>query len=128
MALVHYLYVGHFIPEEGFVRIKDHRIVARRPLNVEVVAKLLRKYPGDTASPEALPEEWGMSVLPDYLVCYVWSPRDALEFAADYAEQEGAIIVNMGSFLLMTPDQLRQWAAFSAASAAPVESGGRASA
>ncbi len=121
MALVHYLYIGHFIPEEGFVRIQDHRLVATRPLNMEVVAMLLSKYLGDRASPETLAEEWGMSIFPDYIVCYVWSPRAALEFAADYAEQQGATIVNMGSFLLMTPEQLRQSAAFNPPSAAPLE-------
>jgi hypothetical protein len=121
MALVHYLYIGHFIPEEGFVRIQDHRLVAARPLNMEVVDTLLRKYLGEKASTETLAEEWGMSIFPDYIVCYAWSPRPALEFAADYAEQQGATIVNMGSFLLMTPEQLRQAAAFNPPSAAAVK-------
>ncbi len=121
MALVHYLYVGHFIPEGGLVRMKDHRPFAARPINQGVVNVLLRKYLGDAASPERLPEEWGISIFPDYLVCYAWSPPTALQFAADYAEQEGALIVDMGSFSLVAPKQLRQ-----VASVAGLEVGARA--
>src|SRR5271154_3157959 len=49
MALVHYLYVGHFIPEGGLVRSQDHRLCTTRPLNGELVTRLLRKYLGDQA-------------------------------------------------------------------------------
>ena len=54
MALVHYLYIGHFIPEEGFVRIQDHRLVAAQPLNMEMVDMLLSKYLGHRPSSETL--------------------------------------------------------------------------
>jgi hypothetical protein len=128
MALVHYLYVGHFIPEGGLVRYREHRPCTTRPLNTELVTGLLRKYLGDQAAPETLPEEWGMSIFPDYIVCYVWSPRAALQFAADYADQEGATIVDMGSFSLMTPAQLRQSATCKPASVAGPETGARAGA
>lgn len=121
MALVHYLYIGHFIPEDGLVRIQDHRFVAARPLDMNVVSILLSKYLGDKASPETLPEEWGMSIFPDYIVCYAGSPQAALEFVADYAEQQGATIVNMGSFLLMTPEQLRHSAGFNQPSVSSVK-------
>ena len=32
MALVHYLYIGHFIPEQGYVRFQDHKPAVTRPL------------------------------------------------------------------------------------------------
>lgn len=114
MAMIHYLYIGHFIPEEGFARFKDNQPIAAHPINKVAAAGLLMKYLGNAASLEAIPEEWAMSVLTDYLVCVLGSPSPALEFAAEYAEHEGAMIVDMGSFSLMTPDQLRQWAGLNA--------------
>jgi|SRR5581483_5745673 len=112
MALVHYLYVGHFIPEQGYVRFEDHQPVVSRPINRPAAVKLLRNYLGDAANPDQLPEHWAMSIMPDYVVCdHLGSPPAALQFAADYAQQEGATIIDMGSFSLMTPEQLRQSAA-----------------
>jgi hypothetical protein len=112
MALVHYLYIGHFIPEEGYVRFQGHKPVVTCPINMPTVARLLKNYLGDSANPEALPDHWAMSILPDYIVCdHLGSPAAALRFAADYAQQEGATIIDMGSFSLMTPEQLRQSAA-----------------
>jgi hypothetical protein len=35
----------------------------------------------------------------------------SVAFAADYAQQEGATIIDMGSFSLIAPEQLRQVAA-----------------
>jgi hypothetical protein len=102
------LYVGHFVPDDGLVRFQDHRPFATRPINVEKVARLLKNYLGEAASPDNLPEGWGMSILPEYIICYVNSPRPALEFAAEYAEREGATILDLGSFSLLTSEQLRQ--------------------
>jgi hypothetical protein len=108
MAMIHYLYTGHFIPHEGFVRFDANQFVADRTIDSKVVANLLKKYLGDAASPESLPEHWGMSILPDHIVCFESSPRPALEFIADYAQETEAMIVDMGSFSLKTPDQLRE--------------------
>ncbi|HEV3444360.1 MAG TPA: hypothetical protein VG099_06940 [Gemmataceae bacterium] len=111
MALIHYLYIGHFIPEGGLVRFQDHRPVATRPINLETVSRLLNKWLGETPSPEKLAKEWGMSIFPDYIVCHYSGPPLALEIAAEYAECEGAIILDLGSFSLLTPEELRQSAA-----------------
>lgn len=109
MALVHYLYIGHFIPEQGYVRFQDHKPAVARPLEMPAVLRLLRKHLGDSANPEQLPDDWAMSILPEYIVCnYYGSAASALRFAADYAQQEGATILDVGSFSLMTPEQLRQ--------------------
>src|ERR1700681_1289573 len=98
MALVHYLYVGHFVPEEGFVRcFEGCQLFAARPVNMATVTLLLRKSLGPAATPADIPKEWGMSIMPDHIVCYPYgSPRVALDFAADYAEHEKATIVDMG--------------------------------
>jgi hypothetical protein len=109
MALVHYLYIGHFIPEQGYVRFQGHKPAVMRPINKPTVDGLLKKYLGESANLDALPEQWAMSILPDYVVCdRLASPAAALSFAADYASQEGATILDMGAFSLMTPEQLRQ--------------------
>lgn len=109
MALVHYLYIGHFIPEQEYVRFQDHKPAVTRPLDMPTVLRLLRKYLGDRANCEELPDDWAMSILPEYIVCnHYGSAAPALQFAADYAQQEGATILDLGSFSLMTPEQLRQ--------------------
>jgi hypothetical protein len=115
VALIHYLYIGHFIPEDGLVRFQDHRPYAACPINIEAVARLLKKHLGETAAANDLPERWGISILPEYIVCNVGAPRPALEFAAEYAEREQAIILDLGSYSLMTPEQLRQSAALNPA-------------
>src|SRR5437870_2423542 len=98
MALVHYLYIGHFIPEQGYVRFQDHKPAVTRPIDLLTVARLLRKYLGDTANSEKLPDHWAMSILPDYIVAdHLGSPAAALQFAADYAQEAGATIIDMGS-------------------------------
>ena len=112
MALVHHLYIGHFIPEQGYVRFQAHQPAVTHPIDVLAVRKLLRNYLGDNASPSTLPDQWAMSILPDYIVCdHYGSPAAALQFAADYARQEGATIIDMGSFSLIPPEQLRSEAA-----------------
>ena len=109
MALIHYLYIGHFIPEQGFVRFQDHKPAVTRPIEMPTVVRLLRKYLGDSANPEELPDDWAMSILPDYIVCdHLGSSAKALQLVAEYAQQEGATILDQGSFSLMTPEELRQ--------------------
>ena len=102
MALVHYLYVGHFVPEMGYVKCNGHSFVTERPIDTEAVAALLKNK-------DAFPAEWGMSLLENYIVCdYYGAPPDALQFVADYAEQQGATIVDLGSFTLVAPARLRE--------------------
>ena len=114
MAMIHYLYVGHFIRQDGFVRFDNGQIVTMCPIDLRNVNRLLKNYVGEGATLESLPMAWGMSIEPNYIVCFASSPHCALEFAADYAADTGAIIVDMGGFKLMTPEQLRQWPQISA--------------
>ena len=109
MALIHYLYIGHFIPEEGYIRFLDNKPAVTRPIDMSRLTVLLRNYLGANVTPDDLPATWAMSILPEYIVCnYYGSPIEALRFVADYAQQEGAMILDQGSFTLLTPDQVRQ--------------------
>lgn len=129
MSLVHNLYVGHFIPEKGYVRFQGHKPAVTRCIDRATATALLKKYLGDRIDLEELSSLWGMSILPDYpdyIVCdYLGSPAEALRFAADYAEQTGAILLNLGSFSLMNPAQVRESANVRAASLAGVETATR---
>jgi hypothetical protein len=129
MALVHYLYIGHFIPEQGYVRFQGHKPVVTRPIDMAAVTALLKKYLGDTITPNELPDLWATSVLPDYIVCdLLGSPAEALRFAAEYAEQTGGVLLNLGSFSLMTPAQVRESATVRTASTSGVAAGARSGA
>jgi hypothetical protein len=109
MAMVHYLYVGHFVPEDGYVRFQGHEPTVARPINMQSVAALLSRYLGEAVGLEDIPARWGMSILPSRIVCdLIHSPAEALRFAADYAEQEGALLLDQGAFSLLTPEQVRQ--------------------
>ncbi len=108
MALVHHLYTGHFVPEQGYVRFQGHQPVVTRPINMATVGRLLKSYLGGSATPDALPEQWAMSILPDYIVCDRNAPPEALRFVADYAQQQGATLLDLGSFSLVAPEQLRE--------------------
>lgn len=112
MALVHYLYVGHFIPEDGYVRYQGHEPVVTRAIDMATVNSLLKKNLGDVASSKDIPDLWAMSILPGYIVCDLFgSPAAALVFAAEYAERTGALMLNLCSFSLITPAQVRGSAA-----------------
>lgn len=126
MALVHYLYIGHFVPEKGYVRFQGHKPVVTRPIDPAMAATLLKKYLGDIPTPQELSDLWAMSILPDYMVCdFLGSPAETLRFAADYAEQTGATILNLGAFSPMTPAQVRESASVRPASTPGVESAAR---
>jgi hypothetical protein len=129
MALVHYLYIGHFIPEQGYVRFQGHKPAVTRPVDRATVTALLKQYLGETATPNELPDVWAMSILPDYIVCdLLGSPAETLRFVAEYAEETGAVILNQGSFSLMTPAQVRESATIRMASAPRVEAAAKSGA
>jgi hypothetical protein len=122
MALIHYLYIGHFIPEEGYVRFQGNRPVVTRPIDMTAVSALLQSYHQEGAASDEVPNVWAMSIWPDYIVCDQFgSAAEALKFAADYAEQTGATVLNLGSFSLMTSAQLRESATVRIVSAPTVE-------
>lgn len=122
MSLVHHLYVGHFIPEEGYVRFQGHKPAVTRCIDRALAGALVKKYLGEGVDLKELSTLWAMSILPDYIVCdYLDSPAEALRFAADYAEQTGAILLNLGTFSSLTPTQVREAAAVRMASIPGVE-------
>lgn len=126
MALVHYLYIGHFIPERGYIRFQGDQPVVTHGIDRTTADALLKKYLGERINLDELPNIWSMSILPDYLVCdYLNAPSDALRFAADYAEQTGAVLLNLGSFSVMNPMQVREIANVRAASLPHVEAAAR---
>jgi hypothetical protein len=102
MALAHLLYAGHFVPEGDYVRFDGHAPVVSRPINTDTVRELVAKHAGEGASLDEL------QVLPDYLVCGFGSPTPALLVVAEYAEREGATLLDLGSFRVLTPEQVRQ--------------------
>lgn len=108
MALAHLLYAGHFVPEGDYVRFDGHAPVVSLPINTDTVRELVAKYAGEAAPFDELPERWALSVLPDYLVCGFGSPTPALLLVAEYAEREGAVLLDLGSFRVLTPEQVRQ--------------------
>ena len=106
MAMIHYLYVGHFIPDDGFVRFEQMRPVAGRPLNTAALSDLLCQYIGN-GNVDAIPTDWELSVTPGYIVCNRYGACSrALQFVADYAGREQASIVDLGSFTLVSPEEL----------------------
>jgi hypothetical protein len=108
MALIHYLYVGHFVPDDSFVRFQEMRPVAERPINMATVHMLIRRYTGSDVPLESLPEEWAMTIGTDYIVCNRnGSSLAALGLAADYAMLERAYIVDLGCYQLVDPKQLK---------------------
>jgi hypothetical protein len=111
MAMVHFLYVGHFVPDDGFVRFQQMRPVVGRPLDPAMLSNLLRQYLGSD-SVDAIPADWEMSVSPEYIVCNRYGACSrALQFVAEYARRELASIVDLGSFTLISPEELSAEAA-----------------
>lgn len=111
MAMIHYLYVGHFIPDDGFVRFEQMRPVAGQPLDRAAMSDLLRQFLG-SGSVDAIPANWEISITPEYLVCNRYGACSrALQFVADYARRERASIVDLGSFTLVDPEELTAEAA-----------------
>jgi hypothetical protein len=112
VPLRHYLYVGDFFPEHGLVRFFDHQPVAAKPINTRLLESLIEKYFGALYSLARLPEEFGMSLTQDFIICdFYGAPREVLFLLADYAQQEGAIILDQGAHNLLLPSQLVESAA-----------------
>jgi hypothetical protein len=106
MALIHCLCIGHFVLDDGFVRYEQMHPVCDRPLDLAALSDLLRQYLG-SGSLDAIPAEWRMSVTPEYILCDRYGACSrALWFVADYARRERASIVDLGSFTLVSPDEL----------------------
>jgi hypothetical protein len=106
MALIHYLCIGHFVPDDGFVRYEQMRPVCDRPLDLAALSDLLGRYLG-SGSLDAIPAEWRMSVTPEYILCDRYGACSrALRFVAEYARREQATIVDLGSFTLVSPDDV----------------------
>jgi hypothetical protein len=106
MALIHYLYVGHFVPHDGFIRLQDGRPVCEKPLDMLVLSELLGRHLGKGVSIDNIPSKWGLSVTSDYIVGNRYGSNQVLNLIADYAKRKGAYIVDMGSLMLLNPEDL----------------------
>jgi hypothetical protein len=108
MALIHYLYVGHFVPHDGFIRFHEGRPECEKPLDMVVLSELLQKHFGEGAKFNNISPEWGMSITLEYIVCNRDGSNQVLDLIADYAKLQAAQIVDMGSFMLLNPEDLRR--------------------
>ncbi|MBM4071320.1 MAG: hypothetical protein FJ271_20635 [Planctomycetes bacterium] len=108
MAMIHHLYIGHFIIGHFH---KENELATSRPIDKEITLRLLRKQLGESADPDKLPSAWTMSIEPNLIVCdYFGAAPEALDFAADYAECTEAIMFDAGCYSRQTPEQVRQQA------------------
>jgi hypothetical protein len=106
MPLIHYLYVGHFVPHEGFIRLQEGRPVCEKPLDSLAVSELLRRHIGKEIDIDNIPSKCGMAITPDYIVCNRYGSKQVLELIAEYAKQKDAYIVDLGSLMLLNPEDL----------------------
>ena len=113
---MHFLMVGHFVPEDGYVRFQGFSPETTRPLDRNLLLRICQKY-GDIADLSVLPDEWHMTIQDGRITCDLLASSVAeMAVAADYAEQAGAVIVNLGQFSTMTVPELRRWTARTGAS------------
>src|SRR2546421_4944343 len=100
MAMIHYLYVGHFVADYTLIKFEQMRPVIDRPLNLAALSDLLDQYFG-SRSPDAISAEWEMSVTPEYIICNRYGAGSlVLRFIVDFARQGPASIFDMGNFTL----------------------------
>ena len=111
--MIHYLYVGHFEHEGGFVKFEKktetkptwHRPVVTRPLNTSLIDRLLRRH-GTTAS--TIPDSWGLSIESEgFVTCDRFTRSDeVIEFIKELAQQTGSEIADYSSLSFVTPEGL----------------------
>lgn len=108
--MIHYLYIGHFEHECGFVKFEKktdikpiwHRPVVSRPLDTSLIDRLLRRH-GITAS--TIPDHWGLSIESEgFLSCDRFTRSDeAIEFIKELAQQTGSEIADYSSLSFVSP-------------------------
>lgn len=111
--MIHYLYIGHFEREGGFVRFEKntdtrparHRPAVRRPLEPSRIDRLLRRH-GTTVS--AIPDDWGMSIdCEGFVTCDRFTrSAEAIDFIKELAQETGCEIADYSSLSFLTPDEL----------------------
>ena len=103
MSMVHNVYVGHFQLRDGFVVIHQGSFTCNNPIDCSIVEALLTQY---SVTRLELETEWGILISTDTMMGNRAGCVQALSFLADYARRSGASIVDMGSFMMLTPSEL----------------------
>jgi hypothetical protein len=103
--MIHRLTIGHLDP----TAVQERRVVVTRPLDMEVVARLLREY--SEPDPTGRPTIGGLPVdIHDgYLVCPWLMPNPvpgAAEFALKLQEQTGCLLAEVGSAVVVDRELL----------------------
>ncbi len=106
MALIHHVYVGHFIPYEGFIQLHEGVPVCDKPINREVFAELVAKHLGTENGTDECLSTLGLSINPNYIVGNRYGQLKVLRLISDYAKQTGARIVDFGNLMMLTGDEL----------------------
>src|SRR5438128_1280479 len=108
--MIHYVYVGHFVPEGRFIRFARSgadtafRPVLTRPLDLKVFDELLRDRGLDV---DSIPDEWGLLFDEGFLVWDRFAGRDASELIAGLAERSGCDLADYTTQSLLRPEDLR---------------------
>lgn len=97
MSFNHYTYVGHFDP------VHVENIVVTKPIDQELVNRLLAEYPTGVAK---------FVALRDGYACCQWAPAgglmdDVFEFAYRLAHAEGCLAVENGRQVMYPPEAAR---------------------
>ncbi|OAI54823.1 hypothetical protein AYO44_03100 [Planctomycetaceae bacterium SCGC AG-212-F19] len=104
MAWVHFLYVGHFEREKGFVKLRDTELVIEKPLDEKIVQRMLA---GVGLTLDSIPKDWYLEIEDGYLVCDRYgSSNECIKFIASLSTETGCDIFDKGSFRLVLPEQL----------------------
>jgi hypothetical protein len=111
--MIHYVYLGHFDHEGGFVRFERrggtrpawYRPVVVRPLDPAVVAELLAEK---GLTPSTVPDDWGLSFEEEgFLTCdRDTRSRDARGFVKRLASRTGCDVADYSSLSFLSPDDL----------------------
>lgn len=84
MALIHYLFLGHFEQREGLVYFSKSlddsvfRPVTRQPLDTKMIQTALEEAKGATVADLAFPEDWMVWLRDGYLVCEKFTRNPAV--------------------------------------------------
>lgn len=107
--MIHYVYIGHFARQGGFIAFQKQpdgslRPVVTRPVSATAFQHLLHEK-GHTAT--TLPQEWGMWLDDGFVVCDLFThSRDAIEVARRLATETRCDVADYSSQSLMSPDDL----------------------
>jgi len=110
--MIHYLYAGHFVRENNFIKFEcvDERKpawylpVVQKPLNQSIIDELLHaKHLSD------FPEDWGMGITESGYIEWdsLCGVRDASEFIAELSDRTQCDLADYSTQSFTTPEYLR---------------------